>query len=303
MQLCDSRFTIPGELDKVAFVDYYKVSQQRALVSILKSMAPSSTDDEVAIYSNCTPSYSIRAGFRILSERGYKLSWHVNCTLSPYQITKLIFRLSLEVPPNAQLQGALPALTPNIMNSILLLKDSLENLDMLVYSGTIPAKLGALNKLQTLVVRHYCMSGSLPPILLLGLPNIYRINIGQYAGGEQYQPCGLQCGIVGPVPPEWFTTTKDESGNMVAPGRLLIDVDLSNNHLTGNLPDIRAWPHVGSLSLAHNKFSGGVSVEATEQHDVWHSFLGCCLDGTCNKVKFVEACHNDFFVLHRFAAL
>ncbi|WIA31728.1 hypothetical protein OEZ86_002604 [Tetradesmus obliquus] len=99
-----------------------------------------------------------------------------------------------------------------------------------------------------------------------------------YAGGEQYQPYGLQCGIVDPVPPEWFTTTKDESGNMVAPGRLLIDVDVSNNHLTGNLPDIRAWPHVGSLSLAHNKFSGGVPAvwadNAASSRDFYEIDLG-----------------------------
>lgn len=146
VRICDSRFTTPGEFDNVAFVADRVISHQRALVSILKSVAPSLTDEEVAEYSYCQPGPS--NAHSMLQERGYKVNWIVDCAWNPYRITVLVMTLEITARPNAQLQGVLPALTRSVMSSILLLKDGLESLDMVVYSGTLLAELGALSKLQ-----------------------------------------------------------------------------------------------------------------------------------------------------------
>jgi hypothetical protein len=255
VRLCDSRFTTPGEFDQIAYMANTALSQRRALLSILKIVAPGLSDKKATTYSKCTPTPTVQP--IVLQQPGYKVRWYVNCTLRPFQVTTLSFRIDIA---GLTLRG-LPDLTDALVNSLLLLRKSLQNLDMVVYGGTLPVKLGALSRLQRLIIYYYCLIGGLPANLLLGLQSASEVTIRQYAGAEQYQPFGVQCGITGPVPPEWFIKTQSTTTMPVwqQPGKSLQVLDLSSNRLTGYLPDITAWTQLQMILLSNNEFSGGVS--------------------------------------------
>jgi hypothetical protein len=179
--------------------------------------------------------------------------------MNPYAITTLSFRIDVNGTPDSTLQGSLTTLNETLMYPILLLKDNLQALDMVVYGGSVPPQLGALSNLERLLVYYYCMQGGMPPNLLYGLQNAWEVTIREYAGAERYQPDGVQCGITGPVPPAWFTTTTDVSGGTLVPAASLLVIDISNNKLSGSLPDILGWPTLQNLFISDNEFTGGVS--------------------------------------------
>uniref|UniRef100_A0A383W6G3 Peptidase C1A papain C-terminal domain-containing protein n=1 Tax=Tetradesmus obliquus TaxID=3088 RepID=A0A383W6G3_TETOB len=88
--------------------------------------------------------------------------------------------------------------------------------------------------------------------------NAWEVTIREYAGAEQYQPDGVQCGITGPVPPEWYTPTINAQGAPLTPAKSLQVIDISGNKLSGSLPDITAWKNLQLLFLSNNQFNGPV---------------------------------------------
>jgi hypothetical protein len=255
--VCSSRFATPGELDKVAEISNPKLAQTRALVSVLKLVAPALTNEELAQYSKCTPTPEVRPVE--LWQNGFVVRWYINCILNPYAVTTLSFKVDVAATPDSTLQGSLPTLNETLLFPILALRDGLQQLEVQVYGGELPVQLGSLLNLDRLSVFHYCMTGGLPPNLLLGTPKLGLLWISEAAGAERYQPDGAQCGITGPVPPEWYTPTPDATGTMVTPGASLQTIALSENKLSGSLPDILGWPALQLLFLDNNDFSGGVS--------------------------------------------
>ncbi|WIA12826.1 hypothetical protein OEZ85_006454 [Tetradesmus obliquus] len=85
-----------------------------------------------------------------------------------------------------------------------------------------------------------------------------EVTISEYAGAEQYQPDGVQCGITGPVPPEWYTPTINAQGAPLTPAEWLQVIDIRGNKLSGSLPDITAWKNLQLLFLSNNQFNGPV---------------------------------------------
>lgn len=258
MQVCSDRFAQPGELDKVAIIANNTLAQQRALVSVLRRVAPGLTKTRFSKYSTCKPTPTIQP--EVIQQKGFKVRWYINCTLEPYAITTLSFRVDIAGRVDSTLQGSFPNLNETLMYPILSLQSSLQLLDMVVYGGRLPTQLGALSNLQRLLVYYFCMKDGMPPNLLYGLQNAWEVTIREYAGAEQYQPDGVQCGITGPVPPEWFTPTKDASGADLNPATSLQVIDIGGNKLSGSLPDINTWPQLQNLYLSNNRFEGGVSV-------------------------------------------
>jgi hypothetical protein len=267
LRVCSPRFAVPGELDKVAIIISSTLAQQRALVSILKLVAPGLSPQELKRHSTCKPTQVVQPV--VLRQSGFDVRWYINCTMKPYVVQALSFKIDIRATPDSTLQGSLPTLNEALVYPILLLRDGLEQLEVLVYGGNAPVQLGSLSKVWFLSVFHFCMTGGLPPNLLLGLPDLKELRIGEFAGAEQYQPDGALCGITGPVPPEWYTPTTDAAGNDVTPGAALQSVELSDNKLSGSLPDILGWRQLQLLFLANNEFSGGVS---------GHCFVAACTE-------------------------
>jgi hypothetical protein len=260
LQVCNSKFATPGELDKVAEISNSKLAQQRALVSILKLVAPGLSQQQLKKQSTCIPTQTVQPVE--LQQNGFLVRWYINCTLNPYAVTTLSFKVDIAATPDSTLQGSLPTLNATLLYPILALRDGLEQLEVQVYGGELPVQLGSLVNLDRLLVFHYCMAGGLPPNLLLGTPKLALLWISEAAGAERYQPDGAQCGITGPVPPEWYTLTPDATGTMVTPGASLQTIALSENKLSGSLPDILSWRELQLLFLDNNEFSGGVSGQA-----------------------------------------
>jgi hypothetical protein len=257
LQVCNNRFADPGELDKVAIIANNRLAQQRALVSVLRSVAPVLPNNLIRKYSTCKPTPTVQP--LVIQQKEFKVRWYVNCTTSPYAITILSFRIDIAGTNSSTLEGSLPTLNETLMYPILSLRSTLEALDMVVYGGTVPSQLGALNNLRKLLVYYFCMQGGLPPNMLYGLQGTSELTIREYAGAEQYQPGGVQCGITGPMPPEWYTATSDASGANLLPGPSLNTMDISGNKLSGSLPEINIWKNMQLLFLSNNRFDGGVS--------------------------------------------
>jgi hypothetical protein len=150
----------------------------------------------------------------------------------------------------------LPLLDETLMYPILAL-DGFEALEILVYGGHLPIELGALSNLNRLSVFYYCLTGGLPPNLLFGLQKAWLVWIGKFVDAEWYQPQGAKCGIAGPIPDQWFEM---DASSAVKPGTDLQVLELSNNKLTGTLPDISNWTSLQMLFLSNNEFNGKVRV-------------------------------------------
>jgi hypothetical protein len=259
LQVCNNRFADPGELDKVAIIANNRLAQQRALVSVLRSVAPVLPNNLIRKYSTCKPTPTVQP--LVIKQKDFKVRWYVNCTTSPYAITILSFRIDVAGTNSSTLEGSLPTLNETLIYPILSLRNTLKVLDMVVYGGTMPSQLGALSNLQRLLVYYFCMTGGLPPNLLYGLQSAGEVTIREYAGAEQYQPDGVQCGISGPMPSEWFTVTRDALGAELIPGAVLTTMDISGNKLSGSLPEINTWKSMQLLFLSNNRFDGGVSAQ------------------------------------------
>jgi Leucine-rich repeat (LRR) protein len=127
-------------------------------------------------------------------------------------------------------------------------------------SGTIPADIGNLSKLQGLYMHNNQLTGSIPPEIE-NLSNLLSLELGsnQLTGDIPHEIGNLSKiqriyiyinQLTGSIPPEIFTLTN------------LQVLYLANNQLTGSIPaEIGNLVNLQSLSLGNNQLSGSIPPE------------------------------------------
>lgn len=119
-----------------------------------------------------------------------------------------------------------------------------------VFDGEVPWQLGALTKLKTVYIQHYCLQGSLPPFLISSSKSLGDLSIrSAVTYGVYVSPTGQSCGLSGSLPSAWTTVTTPMTG-----------LDLAYNRLGGKLPpNLSKWHALYNLYLQGNLFEGEVS--------------------------------------------
>lgn len=109
------------------------------------------------------------------------------------------------------------------IGDMLLSLTNLTSIQMKVYNGTLPPQLGALPNLKRLTIKHFCLSGSLPPQWISSLGSLENLQVtsAEEAAGN-VDPYVAVCGVQGSIPETWFSKESN-----------IIKMDLSNNALTG----------------------------------------------------------------------
>lgn len=164
----------------------------------------------------------------VLELSKFKFEWGVYCSNRMQRRVSGIYIGFLPLASSvSEWEKDLPELTEELGNMLLNLKQ-LNSVQFLVYGGNLPPQFGALDKLQTLIINHYCLHGSLPSQWINGMRSLEVLKVVPPDAAVNYaDPDGGTCGVQGTVPKAWFTN--------LAHAPKIYYTDLSYNNLEGVL--------------------------------------------------------------------
>lgn len=164
-----------------------------------------------------------------IDTEAYKLEWGVYCadrinrtTGQSEKVVSAIYIGYLLGSDTKNFASFVPELTEDIGHMLLSLMD-LTQIYIYVRNGTLPPQLGALPKLESLIINHFCLSGSLPPQWFPSLSSLKQLMVSPSTEAVGYvDPEGASCGLSGSIPETWFVKRSS-----------ITNLDLSGNALSG----------------------------------------------------------------------
>jgi hypothetical protein len=267
IRVCNNDWKAFENFDKVATVSGSRMARAASgegpaygLLQLLKKVDASVTPDWVLQRLRSVPAFETFIPTKETTPGGVQLKLGVKCAAwippLPCNITMLHLEV-LNVPdgPAAALQ-AVPSLDAGLVAALRSLVD-VQLLELYVGSGTLLPQLASFPKVVTLTINHYCLRGPLPPALVASLPSMQSLTITPVARAiGASDPAGGMCGISGTLP----ATFKFDSAALGGAQTLL---DLSNNRLTGQLPQ-GLLAMASTLYLQNNMFSGSLPAGTTD---------------------------------------
>ncbi|KAF8069582.1 hypothetical protein HT031_001699 [Scenedesmus sp. PABB004] len=251
-----SQLQRPREFYSVAAFGDPEVAQIRALLGIVKALAPKFTPDaskagRLSWWLCETYAHPVAA---YLPDRAGKFQlWveAVDSDHSPQSVKECIAHMGKEARAGKlALWGSVPASFPAFSDALLYPLLNLTGLveielRMFVSDGLakLPPQLGALQHLEKLAILH-CMEGALPPNWLPGWPSMRYLSLTSSSDDSS-------CGLTGTIPSAWLEARAPH----------LWFLRLARQRLSGELGAefATAFPALQALYLGNNTFTGALS--------------------------------------------
>ncbi|KAL1339622.1 hypothetical protein AAHE18_U051800 [Arachis hypogaea] len=178
------------------------------------------------------------------------------------------------------LSGILPSWIGDFLPSMHLLR-----LPQNKFYGNIPTKICQLLELKILVLSNNKMSGPIPPCIMNLAGMILKKKSNETNADSQDQLQNEQ---------EVMLSMKGEELVYSTNLKLVADFDLSNNNLSGSIPEgITMLTALQSLNLSYNKFSGKIpsqigDMKLLESFDVSHNLLSGMIPNNMSSLTFLS---------------
>jgi hypothetical protein len=295
IRVCNNDWKSFENFDRVATISGSRMARATSgegpaygLLQLLRQVDASVTSDWVLQRLRSVKPFETLIPTKETTPGGIQVKLGVKCAEwiapLPCNITMLHLEV-LDVPDSIpEALRIVPALDAGMVAALRSLVD-LQWLQIYVGGGTLLPDLASFPKLETLVVNHYCLRGSLPPRLLAGLPSLRSVTVTPVARAVgASDPAGGMCGISGTLPQSFnFAQASVDGSNTV--------IDLSNNRLAGQLPaGLLTMANV--LFLQNNMFSGSLPAGAAGTADMPRATV-LDLSGNLLEVRCIgDSCRN-----------
>lgn len=243
----------------ITFTTQVKMSNYTILISLL-ILFSSSTISNACHKHDVKALQSIISSFPPNSLPPSSSSWNTSvdcCTWDAVQCDLITGRISaLQINDIPTLRGPIP---PSIARLSSLTRLVLSNLPGL--TGRIPHRIAKLKQLQILIISNTSVSGPVPAFLSR-LPTLQMLDlsINRLSGSIppsldqlinlNYLHLGANQ-LTGPIPASLFSR--------VVNNQQTVDLDLSGNRLTEEIPKSFGSVNFTTINLAHNKLTGDAS--------------------------------------------
>lgn len=235
LQVCNIS-SAPGQFEKVAYFQDPKISQPRALRSMLDILSQSKVGPVPDNY--CSEAEWEKFNGPVGRAPTFTDRWVKSCDADGY-VTELDISIT-------KVQEIANSIDTTMLNALLTL-EKLEKVYLVVKEGELPPQLGALTAMNSIKISYKCMSGLLPTNWGRSWRNIQYLSITQYPSDDGSSE-DVGCGIIGQVPTVW--------GGQMKP---MLVLDLSGNALTGPLPTtFSAMAQMQELYLQNNRFDNKI---------------------------------------------